>query len=397
MKKALLVSLLSTVALPSARAQAELLCTLGPATPYDSMLDMPASTGAQADVKKLKALLCPKGCGKLFLFANTTTPNTAAVSDGHGASKISYSPSFVKSVQQTFGPAATLGIFAHVIGHHLEASGNRPAWMKETWEAELRADAWAGCAMAKADLKPSGLQAVLLALSEHPSPRHPAWSARRPVITEGFKACGGRLLPPLAKENPEPNATATTTASKVDGAGASPGGCTGDKDCRKGRVCVNSRCAAAPERRRCGKDTDCPDPQECSTAGVCETPATATQAAADDEDPPAKPPGAMVAAAMKADPAPQPPAADSAASCTKTCYEIRDLCVDAATSEGNKCVATIQADPNYKACACRSFPSVSNECYAFCAGASDRSKGCSTTGLVKDCRTDGERCRARCK
>ena len=146
------------------------------------------------------ALLCPKGCGKLFLFANPTTPNTATVTDGAGASKIAYSPGFVKSVQSNYGPAGTLGIFAHDLGHHLEATGNRPAWMQSSWDSELRADAWAGCAMAKADLKPSGLQAVLLVLSEYPSAKHPAWSVRRPVITEGFKQCGGRMLPPLAKD-----------------------------------------------------------------------------------------------------------------------------------------------------------------------------------------------------
>jgi hypothetical protein len=184
MKKALFVSLLlSTVALLSARAQAEVLCTLGPATPYESMADMPASGGPQADLKKLKALLCPKGCGKLFLFENPTTPNTATVTDGAGASKIAYSPGFVKSVQANYGPVATLGIFAHDLGHHLEATGNRPAWMQASWDSELRADAWAGCAMAKAALKPSGLQAVLLVLSEYPSAKHPEWSARRPVIT----------------------------------------------------------------------------------------------------------------------------------------------------------------------------------------------------------------------
>ena len=88
--------------------------------------------------------------------------------------------------------------------------GPRPAWMKDSWDGELRADAWAGCAMAKADMSPSRLQAVLLAMSTYPSPHHPEWDARRPVITEGFTRCGGRLLPPLAKEKPE-------QAAKIDG------------------------------------------------------------------------------------------------------------------------------------------------------------------------------------
>ena len=406
MKKALFVSLLSTVALLSVRAQAQVLCTLGAAaTPYESMADMPAGAATQADVKKLKSLLCPKGCGKLFLFANQTTPNTATVTDGAGASKITYSPGFVKSVQSNYGPVATLGIFAHDLGHHLEATGNRPAWMQSSWDSEARADAWAGCAMAKAELKPSGLQAVLLVLSEYPSAKHPAWSARRPVITEGYKACGGRMLPPLAKEAPEPGTATTTTASagsgpgKDDGASAvaTPGGCGGDKDCRRGRVCVNSRCAAAPERRRCGKDTDCPDPQECSAAGVCEIPASQATGA---ETGPAKAAAPMLASASlqtQEHPGAASAVANDSAPCLKTCDEVRNLCVDAATSEGNKCLLSIQSDPGYRACSCASYPNVSGECSAFCASANDRGKGCSTAGLVRDCRGDGDRCRARCQ
>jgi hypothetical protein len=398
MKKALFVSLLSTVALLSARAQAQVLCTLGTATtPYESMADMPAGTAPQADLKKLKSLLCPKGCGKLFLFANPTTPNTATVTDGAGASKIAYSPGFVKSVQTNYGPAGTLGIFAHDLGHHLEATGNRPAWMQSSWDSEARADAWAGCAMAKAELKPSALQAVLLVLSEYPSAKHPAWSARRPVITEGYKACGGRMLPPLAKEAPDQGATTTASADKDDGAspGAAPGGCAGDKDCRRGRMCVNSRCAAAPERRRCGKDTDCPDPQECGAAGICEIPASQAAGAAPEA---AKPAAPMLASAslQTQRPATAAPAANDSAACVKTCDEVRNLCVDAATSEGNKCLISIQSDPGYRSCACASYPNVSRECHGFCTSAVERGKGCSTAGLVRDCRSDGDRCRSRC-
>src|SRR6185295_2600685 len=131
-------------------------------------------------------------------------PNAATVTDGAGTSKIAYSPGFASSIQKTFGPIATFAVIAHGLGHHLEATGNRPAWMDASWDSELRADAWVGCAMAKAALTPSRLQAVLLALSTYPSARHPAWNARRPVITEGYTQCGGRILPPLARDSTEP-------------------------------------------------------------------------------------------------------------------------------------------------------------------------------------------------
>ena len=399
MKKLLSVSLLSIAGVLPLAAQAQVLCALGPnaTPPYDPMADMPASAAAHKELKKVTTLLCPKGCGKVLLFANATSPNAATVTDGAGVSKIAYRPSFVSSLQTNFGPIATLGIFAHGLGHHLDATGTRAAWMKEAWDGELRADAWAGCAMAKAELKPSALQAALLVLSEYPSAKHPVWSARRPVITEGYKACGGRLLPPLAKEAAEQGATTTASAGKDDGAipAAAVGGCTGDKDCRRGRLCVNSRCAAAPERRRCGKDTDCPDPQECGASGVCEIPASQA-AGADPEAAKAAAPMLASASLQTARPAAAPAANDSAA-CFKTCDEVRNLCVDAATSEGNKCLLSIQSDPGYRSCSCASYPNVSRECHAFCASALERGKGCSTAGLVRDCRGDGDRCRSRCQ
>lgn len=408
MKRVLSITLLSIAALllpmwvPAwvPAAQAQVLCALGPTTtPYDPMADMPAGADAQAELKKLKALLCPKGCGKVLLFANATTPNTATVTDGAGVSKIAYSPGFAKSVQATYGPIATLGIFAHDLGHHLDATGNRAAWVKESWDSELRADAWAGCAMAKAALTPSRLQAVLLALSTYPSPRHPAWSERRPVITEGYKQCGGRMLPPLAKEKAEQGTIAEASKSKDDtisaaGVVAAPKGCSGDKDCRKGRACMNGRCSAAPERVRCGKDLDCPEPQECDGAGYCGSP-TASQPRA--EDPAPKPPAGPVLAALQAERPAEPPAAKDASGCQRTCDQVRDMCVDAATSEGNKCLVTIQSDPSYRACSCPNYPAGNDGCYRICTSAYERGKGCSAANLVRDCKSDGDRCRSQCR
>ena len=203
MKKLLVVSLLSTVALLVPRARG------GPGAVRARSSDVfrfhgrhAAGAEAQAELKKLKALLCPKGCGKLFVFANATAPQSATATDGRGASKIVYSPRFLASVRKSYGPLGSFGLFAHQLGHHLDAIGNRPAWMKEAWDGELSADAWAGCAMAKAELKPSGLQAALLVLSEYPSPRHPAWGERRAAITEGYKQCGGACFPRWRRSRP---------------------------------------------------------------------------------------------------------------------------------------------------------------------------------------------------
>jgi hypothetical protein len=385
MNKLLSASLLSLAALLPLPARAQVLCTLGAATPYDSLADMPPSAAAQSDLKKVKSLLCPKGCGKVVLFANATSPNAATATDGAGTSKIAYSPSFASTLHKNYGPIATLGIVAHGLGHHLEATGNRPDWMKATWDSELRADAWAGCAMAKAELTPSRLQAALLALSTYPSPRHPAWSARRTVITEGYKACGGKILPPLAKENPD------QAGGKDDGAtvSSSLAGCSVDKDCRNGRVCANNRCGPAPERRRCGKDTDCPEPEECGAAGFCSGGA-ASQAKTDDA--PGKPAGPMLAALQAPKPA-TPAGAGDAASCVRACDDARTQCTEAA-GEANKCLSAIKAESNYGACSCPNYPAGDFACYSYCSSAYDRSKSCPA---AKDCRAESDRCKAQCK
>jgi len=411
MNKLLRVSLLSIAALllPLA-ARAQVLCTLGTApasAPYEPMADMPPSAGAQAELKKVKTLLCPKGCGKVVLFANATTPNTATVTDGAGGSKIAYSPTFVGAVQKSYGPIATFGIVAHNFGHHLDATANRPAWMRESWDGELRADAWAGCAIAKAEMTPSRLQAVLLAMSTYPSAHHPPWSERRPVITEGYTHCGGKLLPPLAKESAE---LALKSESRSDGrkdaavaAAGGPAGCAGDKDCRNGRVCISSRCG---ERRRCGKDTDCPEPQECGAAGYCvgsASQASASQGEAraqEEAEPPKKPPGPMLASLQEPKESKESkeskPTNDTAA-CQRACDDVRNQCVEAINGEANKCLAAIRSEAGYRSCSCPNYPSGNNACYNFCANAYEKGKSCAAEPLIRDCRADGERCRAQCK
>jgi hypothetical protein len=409
MKKFSSVSLLALAALLPLGAQAQVLCALGPAAtpPYDPMADMPASDAAQKELKKVKGLLCPKGCGKVLLFANATSPNAATVTDGAGLSKIAYSPKFVSSLQTNFGPIATLGVFAHGLGHHLDATGTKAGWMKESWDAELRADAWAGCAMAKAELTPSRLQAVLLAMSTYPSTQHPDWNVRRPVITEGYTKCGGKILPTLARESSDQSGKGDAgkgdagkgeaskgAAGKDETAGASvgpkPAGCASDKDCRKGRACVSGRCTAAPVPRRCGKDTDCPDPQECDSSGHCSEPTGQARAQAQGNEDAAKASKPMLAALKTERP-------DDTAACQRACDDTRNQCIEAAPGEVTKCQAAIQAETNYRSCSCPNYPSGDYVCYGVCTSAYERTKSCSTANRAQECKTEGDRCRSQCR
>ena len=75
----------------------------------------------------------------------------------------------------------------------------------------------------------------------------------------------------------------------------------------------------------------------------------------------------------------------------------RPYVTDAVTSEANKCLAAVQSDPSYKACSCPNYPAGNVGCYHFCAAAYQRGNSCSASNLVRDCRADGDRCRAQCQ
>ena len=79
---------------------------------------------------------------------------------------------------------------AHELGHALDETMHT-AWIQRSWAPELRADAWAACILAKANLSGRDLADALTAFAKYPSPAHPAWSARLPVVRIGFSQCGG--------------------------------------------------------------------------------------------------------------------------------------------------------------------------------------------------------------
>ena len=84
----------------------------------------------------------------------------------------------------------TTATAAAFLGHALDDTIGA-AWIRNDWTPELRADAWAGCTLAKSNLNPIDLHAALGALAKYPSPAHPAWNLRVPVIRSGYTHCGG--------------------------------------------------------------------------------------------------------------------------------------------------------------------------------------------------------------
>lgn len=175
-------------------AGTEIVCRLGLATPaYNAYSDERSSGDALELAGKVNAALvsaCRPNCPRISMFRNPTASNLMLIRAAD-QTKLAYKPEFFTSVYETYGDAGIVALIAHEVGHAIDAAAPA-AWMKSNWSAELRADAWAGCAMAKMDLSKRSLQAAFTTLSKYPSPAQPDWSVRQPVLELGYKQCGGK-------------------------------------------------------------------------------------------------------------------------------------------------------------------------------------------------------------
>lgn len=234
-----------------------IVCTLGPQTgAYNPLLDAPPSAYAAQEAQRIYRLLCPDSCGQVSYVQNPTVPNAATMTQGGGISKIAYSPNFMGMIFQNFGAAASFGVIAHEFGHHVDLNTNVASWMDSSWGREIRADAWAGCALARAGLPNQQLAAALMAIAAYPSPSHPAWNLRLPALQTGYVSCGGERA----------------NLDKAKSSASAKNGCTTDKDCKGDRICENNRCQA-PSNKKCARDIDCPGDLICDNdSGKCVSP-----------------------------------------------------------------------------------------------------------------------------
>jgi hypothetical protein len=133
--------------------------------------------------------ICAANCPQTVLFRNTTAPNAMLLAAA-GQAKLVYAPQFFSAAYDAYGDGAILAIIAHALGHALDDTMGA-VWVKSDWPAELRADAWAGCTLAKLDLSAGDLQASLSALGKYPPSSPPGWTQRLSVLRTGFTQCGG--------------------------------------------------------------------------------------------------------------------------------------------------------------------------------------------------------------
>jgi hypothetical protein len=94
------------------------------------------------------------------------------------------------TVNERYGEDALIGIIAHEYGHVIDAV-SIGSWMNTNWTPELRADAWAGCALAKLKLTPASLERALTAISRYPPVSQPGWNPRVLPLRTGYSRCGG--------------------------------------------------------------------------------------------------------------------------------------------------------------------------------------------------------------
>ena len=133
--------------------------------------------------------ICTPQCPQIAIYRNATAANAMLVVTADQA-KFVYAPQFFSAVYDKYGDGAIIAIIAHEYGHALDEM-HPVSWMKSEWTPELRADAWAGCALAKSDLSANDLAEALTAVSKYPPSNAPAWPLRLPALRLGYTQCGG--------------------------------------------------------------------------------------------------------------------------------------------------------------------------------------------------------------
>ncbi len=178
-------------------AGTDIICALGSgASSYDAKADQRPTGDAMQLAGRMNAALsptCSPQCPQIAIFRNPTAANAMLVVTPDQA-KFVYAPQFFSAVYDRYGDGAIIAIIAHLYGHALDEV-HPASWMNSGWSPELRADAWAGCALAKSDLSAHDLSDALTAVSKYPpiapSGAQPTWAQRLPALRLGYVHCMG--------------------------------------------------------------------------------------------------------------------------------------------------------------------------------------------------------------
>jgi hypothetical protein len=173
-------------------AAAEIVCALGQgASSYNPSADQRPTPDAMEMGRRLNTAMlpiCSPKCPQIAIFRNSTAANAMLVVTPDQA-KFVYAPQFFQSLYDNYGDGAIIAVIAHEFGHALDEIF--PGKFGRGGTPELRADAWAGCTLARIDLNSTALAEALTGVSKYPSPGNPAWPLRLTALRLGYSQCGG--------------------------------------------------------------------------------------------------------------------------------------------------------------------------------------------------------------
>jgi hypothetical protein len=179
------------------------------------------------DVQSTLAPMCAPDCGEVTIAVGLGY-DAAVERTGDATSRIVYRPKFMDGIRHRHGPSVIFAVLAHEYGHHLSRL-RRSQIQVSGWDAELLADAFAGCALARADKdtrpmldwmrhehfeelldrafeREPGLDEVV---SKFVPPSHPPWLDRIEALEQGARTCAvPRSLPDFLALGPVTKARA---------------------------------------------------------------------------------------------------------------------------------------------------------------------------------------------
>jgi hypothetical protein len=175
-------------------ALAEVICALGAgASAYKPASDERPSPDSMQIVRRMNKAyesICLPKCPQIAMLRNPTAANLMLIATKDDA-KLDYSPTFFASVNGKYVENGIFALIAHSYGHAIDET-TQSTWIPTSWNPELRADAWTGCAVAKGGLPSSGIASALGAMAMAPPPSQSNWSPRLSAARLGFTHCGGQ-------------------------------------------------------------------------------------------------------------------------------------------------------------------------------------------------------------
>jgi hypothetical protein len=187
------IALTAALLLLPVAAYADIVCALGKqASAYKAGADQRPSADTMQLVKRVNEAyrpMCLPRCPEVAILRNSSAPNLM-LSVTTDEAKIVYSPEFFSGVYGKYGESGIVALIAHVYGHAIDEA-TQQKWLPATWNPELRADAWAGCVLAKTGLAQANLTGGLSALAATPPLSQTSWAPRASAARLGFTHCGG--------------------------------------------------------------------------------------------------------------------------------------------------------------------------------------------------------------